>query len=100
MPARKKPQTSRNKSPQKGYAGTSVLYFVILTGAIVIGSMLAGSSLPEQNVKRLDQTIVTVVPKEGGKAQPNLQLQTFEGVIGLPTQIDTPQPSPTIANTN
>ncbi len=96
MPARKKStKNPRGKPLQKGYAGTSVLYLVILTGAVVIGFLLAGSGLPEQSVKNLDQAIVTIIPHDGETAKPNLQLQTFGGVTGLPTPIPTKRPSPT-----
>lgn len=97
MPVHKK--SVRKKTPKKltrkGYAGTGVLYLVVLTGALIIGFMLAGSGLPANNVMPVDKEIVTIVPEKPEEAKPNIQLNTFGGVTGLPTPTPTPWPSPT-----
>lgn len=97
MPAVKKKRKKiiKSKFLARGYAGTAVLYFFILTGALIIGFMFAGSSIPNQNVKPAVKEIVTLIPEKDPAMQPNIQLHTFGGVTGLPTPTPTQKPAST-----
>jgi hypothetical protein len=87
-------QSIISKWYRKGYAGTGVLYFVILAGLLVVGYLFAGSALPDQKVIPAVKEIVTIIPEKDQAAKPNMQLYTFGGVTGLPTPTPTPRPLP------
>ena len=110
MPVKRKNVKNNTQSKQKriktisnskGLAGSSILWSVILGGLVIVGFLVTGNAIPNQSaLDSENQAIVTIIPPNNTETQKSIQMQTFEGVTGIPTPTNTPKPQPTFGLPN